>query len=211
MFSNITFDELNQMNSTIKSIPYEKYFGEMDLGKEEKEKRIELAKRFEREFLFVLIYLFTTQQYGVVNWKDIQNRFEKAYLSAINGVINTDDYIKQYAKQFSQEVTKSTKKNETDLYYYTTDRSIFIAENESNSSWEYQNYSDAIKLGKKKKQWKTMKDKYVRHTHKEVEGKTIDIDSIFLVGNSMFRYAKDTYFSPSGKEIIGCRCTTKYF
>lgn len=207
----MTFDELNQMNSTIKSIPYEKYFGEMELGEDEKEKRIELAKRFEKEFLFVLAYLFTMQQYGIVNWEDIRNRFERAYLSAINGVIDRDDYMEQYAKRFSQEVTESTRKNETDSYYYTTDRSIFMAENESNSSWEYQNYSDAIKSGKKRKQWMTMNDKYVRKTHKEVEGQTIDIDSVFLVGNSIFRYPKDNYFSPSSKEVVGCRCTIKYF
>lgn len=64
MFEGMSFDELNQLNAGKRSVDYETYFGEMELSKEELEKRISLAERFENEFLLVLAYLFTLQQYG---------------------------------------------------------------------------------------------------------------------------------------------------
>lgn len=50
MYSALSFDELNQMDMNTRSIPYEKYFGEMELPKEEKETRIKLAENMEDDF-----------------------------------------------------------------------------------------------------------------------------------------------------------------
>lgn len=137
MFEGINFDKLNQLNAGKRSVDYETYFGEMELSGEETKKRISLAEKFEDEFLFILAYLFTLQQYGqTIDWENIQKKFEKGYLAAISGAIASDDYIKSYARQFSYDVTDSTRNHETDPYYYTLDRSIFMSENESNFAWE---------------------------------------------------------------------------
>lgn len=211
MFNGMTFDELNQLVENPRSEPYEEYFSAMNITEEEKKKRISLAEKLEENFLYVLILLFTMQQYNSVDWEKARKEFETCYLAAISGTIDVDDYMESYIKRFSYDVIDSTKSHEDDPWYYSLDRAVFQSENESNSSWEHQNYSDAVKLGKKNKQWVTMRDKKVRETHAAVDGKAIGIDDIFLVGNSMFRYARDDYFSPNSKDVIGCRCTTKYF
>lgn len=212
MFDGMTFDELNQLIENPRSEPYDKYFSDMEISDEDKEKRISLAEKLENNFLYVLILLFTMQQYSKsVDWERARAEFESGYLAAISGTITVDEYMESYVKRFSYDVIDSTKAHESDPWYYSRDRVVFQSENESNSSWEHQNYSDAVKSGKKSKQWVTMRDKRVRETHAAVDGKTIGIDDIFLVGNSMFRYARDDYFSPDSKDVIGCRCTTRYF
>ena len=56
-----------------------------------------------------------------------------------------------------------------------------------------------------------MRDRHVRHTHQLVEGKTIGINDVFLVGDSEMFYPKDTTFGASAREIVNCRCSIKYF
>lgn len=214
MFDGIrSFDELNQINAGKRSIDYETYFGEMEITEQDKERRISLAERFEDEFLFILSYLFTLQQYGQkIDWEDIRNRFETGYLEAIKRSVDADEYIKSYAKKFSYDVTDSTKDHESDPYYYSLDRSIWMAENEANTSLNHQGFSDALKAGKTKKKWIDIRDKKERETHRKVGGTVKEITEPFLVGNSMMMFPKDRdTFGAESKEIIGCRCSVKYF
>lgn len=212
MISGIrSFDELNELVGKSRSEPYETYFGEMDLSKDEMKKRITLAERLEDNFLFVLALLFTMAQYNSVNYEQIRNEFESGYLNAISGIIITDYYIKQYIRNFSYNITDSTKAHEDDLYYYSSDRAIFMAENESLTCWNHQDFSDAIKSGKSKKQWMDVRDKKERETHLQV-GRTVKpIEEPFIVGNSLMQYPKDTSFGTSSSEIVNCRCTIRYF
>ena len=97
------------------------------------------------------------------------------------------------------------------MYYYSSDRAIFIAENESLICWNHQDFSDAIKSGKRRKQWMDVRDKKERETHLQV-GRTVNpINEPFLVGNSLMQYPKGTSFGASSSEIVNCRCTIKYF
>ena len=212
MISGIrSFDELNELVGKSRSEPYETYFGEMDLSKDEMKKRITLAERLEDNFLFVLALLFTMAQYNSVNYEQIRNEFESGYLKAISGIIITDYYIKQYIRNFSYNITDSTKDHEDDLYYYSSDRAIFMAENESLTCWNHQDFSDAIKSGKSKKQWMDVRDKKERETHLKV-GRTVKpIEEPFIVGNLLMQYPKDTSFGTSSSEIVNCRCTIRYF
>lgn len=212
MFEGMSFDELNQLNAGKRSVDYETYFGEMELSEEEKKKRISLAKSFENEFLIVLAYLFSLQQYNQgINWENIRRRFEEGYLTAVSGAIAVDEYIQSYARQFSYYVSDSTKNHEEDPYYYSFDRSIWMAENESNTSFNYQEFSDAIKAGKTKKKWVDIRDTKERETHRKVGGTVKKITEPFLVGESIMMYPKDTSFGAESSEIINCRCTIKYF
>lgn len=211
MFEHMKFDELNQLVGKSRSEPYETYFGEMDLTEEEIKKRIVLAEKLEDGFVFALALLFTMVQYNSVNYEQIRNKFEKSYLNAINGIIITDDYIKQYIRNFSYEITDSTKAHADDIYYYSSDRAIFIAENESLTCWNHQDFSDAIKSGKRRKQWMDVRDKKERETHLQV-GRTVKpIKEPFLVGNSLMQYPKDTSLGADSSEIVNCRCTIRYF
>lgn len=211
MFEHMTFDELNRIVGKNRSEPYENYFGEMDLTEEKIEERISLAEKLEENFLFVLALLFTMVQYNSVNYEQIRNRFEKSYLKAINGTIVADDYINQYIRNFSYDITDSTKAHVDDMYYYSSDRAIFMAENESLTCWNHQDFVDAIKSGKRKKQWMDVRDKKERETHLQV-GRTIKpIEHPFVVGNSLMQYPKDASLGAESKEVISCRCTIKYF
>lgn len=211
MFEQMTFDELNKLVGKNRSEPYEIYFGEMDLTESEIKKRIALAEKLEENFLFVMALLFTMAKYNSVNYEQIRNKFEKSYFKAISGIIIADDYIKQYIKNFSYDITDSTKAHADDMYYYSSDRAIFIAENESLTCWNHQDFSDAIKSGKRRKQWMDVRDKKERETHLQV-GRTVKpIEEPFLVGNSLMQYPKDTSFGASSSEIVNCRCTIKYF
>lgn len=211
MFEQMTFDELNKLVGKNRSEPYEIYFGEMDLTESEIKKRIALAEKLEENFLFAMALLFTMTQYNSVNYEQIRNKFEKSYFKAISGIIIADDYIKQYIKNFSYDITDSTKAHADDMYYYSSDRAIFIAENESLICWNHQDFSDAIKSGKRRKQWMDVRDKKERETHLQV-GRTVKpINEPFLVGNSLMQYPKDTSFGASSSEIVNCRCTIKYF
>lgn len=211
MFNGMTFDELNKLVKNPRAEPYETYFGDMELDEAEKKKRISLAERLEDEFAFALIFLFTMQQYNLVNWDKVRMRIDSGYRTAIMGFVELDDYMDEYIRQFSYDVIDSTQRNEAEAYYYSIDRAKFMAEEQSNSAMEHQNYATAIKSRKSKKKWLTMRDKRVRRTHREVDRKTIGINDLFLIGNSIFRYPRDEYFSPDPADVIGCRCTIKYF
>lgn len=212
MFGDITFDELNQMVENPRALPYEEYFGEMELTETEKKKRISLAEKLEENFLPILIWLFTMQQFGgISNWEAVRLRFETEYQKSINGVVDLDNYTKKRIKTFSYDVTESTQNHVEDFWYYSKDRVQFMSENESNISWEYQTYTDAIKKGKTRKQWVSMRDKRVRHTHRQVDGKIIGIRDVFLVGDSLMLHSGDSSLGAEAKELIACRCTTKYF
>ena len=211
MFSDVTFDELNKLVGKNRSQPYETYFGEMDLSEDKIKERIALAKKLEDGFLFVLVLLFTMEQYNSVDYEQIRNRFEKSYLKAICGTIVADDYIKKYIKNFSYNITDSTKAHKDDMYYYSSDRAIFMAENESLSCWNHQDFVGAIKSGKRKKQWMDVRDKKERETHLIV-GRTVKpIEAPFLVGDSLMQYPKDTSLGAISSEIVNCRCTIRYF
>jgi len=69
MFSDVTFDELNKLVGKNRSQPYETYFGEMDLSEDKIKERIALAKKLEDGFLFVLVLLFTMEQYNSVDYE----------------------------------------------------------------------------------------------------------------------------------------------
>lgn len=211
MFEGLSFDELNSLLSNKRSLSFEQYFGEMELSYEEIQNRIELAEKLEGGFLFVLALLFTMQQQNTVNWERARQEYENRYLSALTGYVTITPYIRNYVNSMSYDVMNSTKNHQSDVYYYSPDRSRFMAENESNFARSYQVNEDAVASGFKRKRWITMRDKKVRETHKEVDGQIKAIDDLFYVGGSLMGYPRDGSLGASSSEIVGCRCSIEYF
>lgn len=211
MFTGLAFDELNSLVANNRSMPFDVYFGEMELSDDEIQKRIELAKKMEDGFLFVLALLFSMQQYNAVNWEKARQEYEGRYLQALSGYVTITPYIRNYVKSMSYDVIDSTREHQSEYYYYSPDRARFMAENESNTARSYQCNEDAIAEGKTLKQWITMRDKKVRETHRAVDGKKIPISEPFSVGGSLLLYPRDSSFGASSSEIVGCRCSIKYF
>lgn len=211
MFEGLAFDELNSLVQNKRSMDFDIYFGEMELSDEEKQNRIELAKRLEDAFLFVLALLFTMQQQNSINWEMARKEYENRYLNALVGYVTVTQYIQDYVRSMSYDIIDSTRNHQNDIYYYSPDRSKYMAENESNFARSYQVNEDAIASGFKRKRWITMRDKKVRETHKEVDGQIKAIDDLFYVGGSLMGYPRDGSLGASSSEIVGCRCSIQYF
>ena len=211
MFEGLSFDELNTLITNKRSMSFEQFFGEMELSDEETQKRIELAEKLEDGFLFVLALLFTMQQYNEVNWERARQEYENRYLSALAGYVTITPYIRQYVRDMSYDIMDSTKKHQSEYYYYSPDRGKFMAECESNTTRSYQCNEDAIAQGKTMKRWLTMGDKRVRETHKEVGGTLKPIGEPFYVGGSLMMFPRDTQYSPPNSLVCGCRCSIEYY
>lgn len=208
----MTFDELNRTNETKKSIDYEEFFGEMNISENSKNERIDMSKRLEEAFLFVMALMFTMQQYESVDWNRIEQEFRDAYTNVLVEDGNLDEYMQNHIIQFSKNAVDSTKRNQTDPYYYTSDRAKFIAENESNVTASHTEYTNAVESGLKQKQWIDIRDNRERETHLKVGREIVPIDEPFQVGNSLMMYARDAQtYNAEPKEYINCRCTTRYF
>lgn len=205
------YDELNEIVGMNRSEDFSDYFDVMDLSDQDKEKRITLAEKLEDNFLFVLAYLFAIQQYANVDWEEIRIRFESAYRNALENTIIIDEYLDLYIRQFAYDMVDSTQSHIDDPYYYSHDRARFAAENESNSSWNYADYQEAIQNGKTKKRWVDVRDKRERESHRQVGGTVKPIDEPFAVGGSLMQFAKDISLGAASSEIINCRCKTIYY
>ena len=211
MFEGMSYDELNNLVENKRSMDYEQYFGEMDLDKDAREERIETARELDDKFLYILILLFTMQQYGGVEWEMIQRLVDAGYREVIQSHMEIDDYVDNYITGFSNDFVDSTMRNEDNPYFYSRDRGMFISENESNSMLNYKDFLTAVLSGKTKKKWVDVRDKKERKTHLMVGGTVKNITEPFLVGNSLMMFAKDSSLGAAAKEIINCRCVTRYF
>lgn len=205
------YDELNELVGMNRSEEYSDYFGVMDLSDADKENRIELAEKLGDNFLLVLAFLFTMQQYQTINWETIRTRFENAYRDALEEAIILDEYLDSYIRQFSYDVTESTQNHVNDPYYYSMDRSRLMAENEANTAWNYSDFQSAIQNGYTRKQWIDIRDRRERETHRKVGRTVIPIEELFSVGSTFMRFPKDQIFSPPASETANCRCSIRYF
>ena len=98
----------------------------------------------------------------------------------------------------------------SDSWYLSQDRITYNAENEANTVMNYKDYTEA-RGTKKYKTWYTEMDDRVRPTHVPLEGETVPIDDLFVVGAALMRYPKDVeYAADHPEEIVGCRCSIEY-
>ena len=199
------FDELNN----IRSLPFEQYFGEMDLSDSQKKRRIDIAELLDIEILYILSLIDIQQLYMSINWEDVALLFENAYRVALEGE-ELDEELEAYIKDMSKSLADSTKNDIGNNYTLSYDRSRYIAENEANTVINHLEESEALYSGYSYKKWVTMADEKVRHSHRRVNNQTIPITSFFEVGDSIMRYPKDTSLGASPTEYINCRCTIKY-
>lgn len=201
------FDALN-IPESILSI--DEYFDEMDLTQAEKKKRKAFAKEIEEAMLYIFTLFSIMKQYNRINKEFIISQLKERYSEIVLQYMNIDKYLEDYISNFSQETVDVTLRHIDEPFYLSNDRSLLICENEANGVFNYQEYSDAVKAGKKRKRWNTEKDDKVRKTHAELNGLTIPIKEPFVVGNSLMMFPKDTSLNAEMEQIAGCRCTIQY-
>lgn len=208
-----TFDKLNipqaeELPYKPRSMPYEDYFGEMELDEEEKKDRIELAEKFE----VLLLYFFLLYQED--KGKNYESMISERYETIANeflGSKRTSAYIKESAEKFAKDIVDTTRKHDGDLWYTSKDRGMTASENESNLIGNYRERVQAVKDGMNMKYWLSQRDLEVRHTHQIADGQEVGIFEPFKVGDSLMMFPKDSSLDADMKEIAGCRCVCKYF
>lgn len=202
-------DELNVINAQI--IDYEEYFGDEDLTEEQIKERVEFANDMELVVLFAfsLISVFTAEdnyQYTI-----IIEQLADRYKQVINRYSNIDSYLEEYTQEFANNITRTTLDNLLTTYYLSRERATLIAANEADTVLNRKDYINAITDGKTQKTWVDVRDNRERKSHIKVGGKTIDINGLFNVGDSVMRFPKDYEMAGDNpKEIVNCRCQVKY-
>lgn len=197
-----------------------KYFEEMDLDDEEIEKRISFATDLEKGFrnLFILMLAATAIGEDLNSRRDdyidlVYHDYTDAMIE--NGYSNDTyysgyGYVEQYARSRCTEIVDTAILHKADDYYFSTDHSIAIGEDESNSVGNYYREQMAIAQGYTMKTWVTMHDAKVRHSHKLVDGETISIFKPFSVGTGLMMFPMDVSLGINRKEVYNCRCVCEY-
>lgn len=192
------FDELHKL--------FTRYFEVMEIPKEDKKKRVDLALEFYDIFLYILLLIKTDLKY---------DRLEEpqGYMESLNyriqDMLGDLPYEEEYIPQLSKDVIETTFRHLDEEYYFSEDRTILISQNEANTVMNNIDYVSAKRSGKTRKTWVTEKDNRVRPWHEEVDELTIPIDEMFQVGNDQMRFPHD-YINGSPENLINCRCTCFY-
>lgn len=210
--SILKMDEIHKL-----AIPYEQYFGEMEISKDEKMRRIEFAYALEVVFFYIFSLIESYRKLG----RDILvDDFEEILYRRLYDTITDygldiekyelDGYIRNISKYVIETSITEEDDNDTEdeLHKLSKDRARLITENEVNKVYNRVNYKDAKFKGLKKKTWITEKDDRVRVAHALVDEVTIPIDELFYVGGEFMNYPCDDTASP--QNIVRCRCVCKY-
>lgn len=204
---------LDELNTKSLILSIDEFFDEIEmLSKEDKEKRKKFAFEMEDILLFIFSLFLTMKDYKYIKEEYIKAQLQSKYIELVKKYgIDIDSDILEYIKQFSQDAVETTLKNSETPYFTSDDRAVLIAENESQNTFNRQDFRDAIKSGKTRKQWIDINDNRERETHREVGGMDIPIKDYFLVGDSLLLYPHDYSMNPEPKETINCRCSIRYF
>lgn len=230
------FEDLNVVKR--RSIPYDIYFGEMDLTKDQRKRREDLALILED--YIAMWFIMVEQAYEKDMLEEAWARQQLTYMiyEAVDGkgyfaseaeqnkyisnlVSNTyQTTIENLDESYDEVVPKDEDKEPTSIddvepYWVSNDRAKFIAENESNTIINSAEFTEAINNGFNYKVWDVFPDDRVRPTHMDVFGEDIPIDDYFTVGEAIMLYPKDvtSAFSTGAEhpeEVINCRCTIRY-
>ena len=198
-----TIDEFQNLYGYDGEINWEEFYDAMDITEEQKEKRKSVADKL----FFVLLSLFVlveeTKDYYVCEW------FLKTNLTDI--VINYgiyDSHSLNYINKFSEDYIKTTFGNEGE-YWTSDDRAMIGALNEANSIVNYEELAEAIEAGYTQKTWHAELDRKTRNDHRNMNGKTIDIEDTFKFPDCEMLYPHDEE-NGTAEQTANCRCSISF-
>ena len=95
------FEELNNIEvSKPRSIPYEEYFGEMDLSDEQKEKRISFAEQMDDVMLFIFALFTVYRSYEMEpSYSFIVNELVDEYKLVAGNYTEIDKHLNDYIEE----------------------------------------------------------------------------------------------------------------
>lgn len=195
-------DELN--------ILAKEYYSVMDISDEQKNNREEDAWELFDLFMLLFSYFDEAKESEVDDYSFILPTFMNDFQDVLKGITVIDDFLLSYLATIALAIYTVTLAHVNDQYYLSEDRAVNLALNESNSINNYTDLRDAKENGYLYKKWHTEMDDRVRPTHAVMEGTTIPIDAIFVVGDSLMEMPHDITHGASAEEISNCRCWLEY-
>lgn len=119
-----------------------------------------------------------------------------------------DQTMEDYSGDIAELIVLTTVAHSSEPYYFSHDRAIEIAANETLSIVNYKDVQDHIDRGYTHKVWITMGDERVRQTHNEVDGMEVPINGYFPVGEHLLYMPHDfRMMDIAPEEILNCRCS----
>lgn len=218
MAFGLPFDELNRLyeadhRDSLRSMPFDRFFGEMDLSQEQKDKRKRTAREIQQFMLLAIMSMYNMIEAGGYDFSDASRIITQRYNDLLDelGISLTAFFAASHVESTAAEIVSATLNHPDDPYFFSTDRARLIAENEANSIFNDAQFQDAILTGKTRKGWKAILDSRTRQTHIDANGQEIPIDLPFEVGDSLLMFPRDQSLGASPDEIVNCRCTAYYF
>lgn len=212
-----------------------KYFDEMNLLKEDKERRKNTAK----DFINALVNFFKQQLgnliSGVFLFDKTQAEYESELMDIYFSMIPEYQYeteVREKAYRFAkyiQEATERAISSASGNENYTTSRitggmmkesdipksvsrmfsevrATEIALNETNWIYNWINHKNLIKEKQTTHTWVSMRDEKVRVSHWDADGQTVPINEPFLINGYKMMFPLDDSMGAPIEEIINCRC-----
>ena len=202
-----TLDELKTIKKDVDESAIRKaiidFFDEMDV--DDVDKRTLLAISIEQ--------IFRDMFYLAIVGEVSRDRLIDQLITEYGMLVVASGYRPNYShiERVCADIVDNTLEGLETPYMTSTDRSITIAETETNNIANNDELLEAKENGMTEKIWRTLGDNRVRPTHREVEGMTIGINEFFEVGDAKMLYPGDeinAYDSP--QELVGCRCWLEF-
>mgnify|MGYP006951499732 CR=1 FL=1 len=196
------FDEIEK----IRSMPYNRFFGEMGITKKQKQERVEFSNKIDgSEYVYARYRLILImKETGRVDARKAAEQFETKLLKWIARYIDLDSETKAYISDFCLSTAQVTADHVNEKYYVSEDRIRLVSENTALDFLNYKDFKEATR-SKTYKTWNTIIDGKERETHHKED------HNYFFVGKALMRYPHDMavpFTNP--EEVINCRCWVTY-
>jgi len=179
------------------------FFDEMEV--DDVPERTKLAISLEKIVRNILLLALA----GELAREQLIDQFIREYSMAVLDSGYRPNYA--HIERVCADIVDNTLKGIDTPYMTSTDRSILIAETETNNIANNDEFEQAKAEGKTEKTWVAFHDNKTRQTHRDIDGTTIPIDDMFQVGMAELMYPCDEingYDFP--EEVCNCRCHTIY-
>ncbi len=209
----MSFDQLHKLGSGRVILSHEEWFQTMEgLTEQEKRRRIEFAEDWEDILIAILILIpvYDEHEMEIDGLRERMLRELRSLVETTDLTVNSDvvEYLEKYVSRFFEVTLRHLQ----DEYFLSRDRAIDNGNQETTTIFNLKDYQDAKDQGMKYKTWHTQLDDRVRDSHRYMEGTTILIDDLFIVGESMseLEFPRDWSHGADPNEIVNCRCYLTY-
>lgn len=211
-----------------------KYFDEMNILKEDEERRIKTAK----ELIKVMMRFFDAQLLdlisGIYHFDKSKQEYENELMDIYFALLPEYQYeteVREKAYRFAQYVEDATERAvvkakgnenytmsrmtggkmkkedvpESVIKMFSDERATKIALNETNWIYNWLNHQ-IIAETQETHTWVSMRDENVRNNHWNADGQTVPVNEPFIVGGYKMMFPLDDSLGAPIEEIINCRC-----